>query len=107
MAELALRFVIGGIVVSAFAAIGEVFQPKSFAGLFGAAPSVAIVTLALTYHSQGASTVATMAHWMLIGTIAMLAYCTTCIWVCRHDRIPVAAGAFAAWLVWAAVATVA
>jgi hypothetical protein len=36
--DLILRFVIGGIVVSAFAALGDVLKPKSFAGLFGAAP---------------------------------------------------------------------
>jgi len=32
--------------VSAFAVIGDLFKPKSFGGLFGAAPSVALATLA-------------------------------------------------------------
>lgn len=32
-------------MVSLFAAIGEVVQPKSFAGLFGAAPSIAAWTI--------------------------------------------------------------
>ena len=48
MNELFLRFAIGGIVVSAFAVLGDSFKPKSFAGLFGAAPSLALATLALT-----------------------------------------------------------
>jgi hypothetical protein len=42
MSELLLRFAIGGIVVSAFATLGDVFKPKSFAGLFEAAPSLAL-----------------------------------------------------------------
>ena len=37
--DLILRFLIGGVVVSAFAALGDMVKPKSFAGLFGAAPS--------------------------------------------------------------------
>jgi hypothetical protein len=38
MKELILRFLIGGTLVSAFALIGDLLRPKSFAGLFGAAP---------------------------------------------------------------------
>lgn len=53
MKELVLRFVIGGLAVSAFAALGDVLKPKSFAGLFGAAPSIALATLGLTMHTYG------------------------------------------------------
>jgi hypothetical protein len=35
--DYALRFFIGGFVVSFFALLGDVLHPKSFAGLFGAA----------------------------------------------------------------------
>jgi hypothetical protein len=38
MLEYGLRFLAGGIAVSAFAAIGDSLRPKSFAGLIGAAP---------------------------------------------------------------------
>jgi hypothetical protein len=41
VSELILRFLIGGTVVSLFAVLGDVFRPKSFAGLFDCAPSVA------------------------------------------------------------------
>ena len=41
MGEIILRFILGGAIVSAFAAMGDMLKPKSFAGLFGAAPSVA------------------------------------------------------------------
>ncbi len=45
MWEILVRFIAGGIIISVFALIGDVLKPKSFAGLFGAAPSVALVTL--------------------------------------------------------------
>jgi hypothetical protein len=45
--ETILRVIIGGTVVSTFALLGDVLKPRSFAGLFGAAPSVALATLAV------------------------------------------------------------
>ena len=102
--DLVLRFVLSGAVVSAFAAIAELFEPKSFSGLFGAAPSVAITTLTLTYLSDGAEATATAARWMLVATPAMLAYGACCIAACRHERVPVWLAALAAWAVWLAVA---
>jgi len=48
MLEYGLRFLAGGIAVSAFAALGDTLRPKSFAGLFGAAPSIALATLLIT-----------------------------------------------------------
>ena len=53
MGEIILRFILGGAIVSAFAAMGDMLKPKSLAGLFGAAPSVAIATLGLTLHIKG------------------------------------------------------
>ena len=38
--EFLLRFLAGELAVSIFALLGDVLRPKSFAGLFGAAPSV-------------------------------------------------------------------
>jgi hypothetical protein len=48
MLEYGLRFLAGGIAVSAFAALADALRPKSFSGLFGAAPSIALATLVLT-----------------------------------------------------------
>jgi len=48
MSQILIRFLVGGAVVSAFAIIGDLLKPKSFAGLFGAAPLVALATLVLT-----------------------------------------------------------
>ena len=42
MTEYLIRFLVGGVVVSAFSMLGDLLRPKSFAGLFGAAPSVAL-----------------------------------------------------------------
>jgi hypothetical protein len=39
MSQILIRFLIGGAVVSVFAILGDLLKPKSFAGLFGAAPS--------------------------------------------------------------------
>jgi hypothetical protein len=39
MTEYVVRFLVGGIVVSAFSMLGDVLRPKSFAALFGAVPS--------------------------------------------------------------------
>ncbi len=74
MGELVVRFLVGGAVVSCFALIGDLFKPKSFAGLFAAAPSVALATLALTVRHHGPAYAALEASSMLLGAVAFLAY---------------------------------
>src|SRR5215470_6136128 len=74
MNEIIIRFLIGGVVVSVFAVIGDLFKPKSFAGLFGAAPSVALATLGLTVATNGSAYAALEARSMLAGAIALLVY---------------------------------
>ena len=48
MTPVIFCFFVGGVVVSLFAILGDPLKPKSFAGLFGAAPSIAPATLGLT-----------------------------------------------------------
>jgi hypothetical protein len=74
MSQILARFVIGGAIVSAFAIIGDVLKPKSFAGLFGAAPSVALATLAMTVVSDGPSFAAIEGRSMMAGAIAFFIY---------------------------------
>jgi hypothetical protein len=74
MLEYGLRFLAGGIVVSAFAALGDTLRPKSFAGLFGAAPSIALATLLITLSHKGAPFVAVEGRSMIVGAIALAAY---------------------------------
>ena len=47
MTEYLLRFIAGGAIVSVFSILGDMLRPKSFAGLLGAAPSVALATLGI------------------------------------------------------------
>lgn len=74
MTELIVRFLIGGAVVSAFAIIGDIFQPKSFAGLFGAAPSVALATLGITILLNGSAYAAIEGRSMIAGAAALFIY---------------------------------
>lgn len=56
MTEYVIRFLLGGTVVSAFAMLGDILRPKSFAGLFGAAPSVALAALGIAIYQHGGAT---------------------------------------------------
>lgn len=76
MMELLSRFLIGGAVVSLFALIGDLLKPKSFAGLFGAAPSVALATLALTIRTEGTAYAALEGRSMIAGAVALFVYCS-------------------------------
>jgi hypothetical protein len=69
--EYVIRFLVGGAVVSAFAMLGDVLRPKSFAGLFGAAPSVALVTLGIAIYQHGDSYAASQSLSMMAGAIAL------------------------------------
>ena len=53
--ELVVRFLVGGALVSLFALIADVLKPKGFAGLFGAAPSVALASLGAHHRHPVAS----------------------------------------------------
>ena len=72
--QLLIRFLVGGLFVSAFAVFGTILKPRSFAGLFGAAPSVALATLALTISTDGKSYAAIEARSMLAGAAAFFVY---------------------------------
>ena len=67
MLEYGLRFLAGGIAVSAFTALGDSLRPKSFAGLFGAAASIALATLLITLSQKGAPFVAMESRSMIVG----------------------------------------
>ena len=72
--EYFVRFLAGGVVVSLFAVVGDVLRPKSFAGLFGAAPSVALATLTLAFWTSGDAYVTVEGRSMILGAIALAAY---------------------------------
>jgi uncharacterized membrane protein (GlpM family) len=104
MAETLIRFIVGGLFVSAFAVLGDILKPKSFAGLFGAAPSVALATLILTIHSQGRDFAAAEARSMTFGAIAFFIYaCAVCRIIMRY-QLPAPLVASASIVIWLAVA---
>lgn len=74
MTEYIIRFLVGGFVVSLFATIGDIIRPKSFAGLFGAAPSIALATLSIAWFEHGSSYAATQGKSMMLGAIALACY---------------------------------
>ncbi|WFU65427.1 hypothetical protein [Bradyrhizobium brasilense] len=74
MTEYVIRFVLGGAVVSAFAMLGDLLRPKSFAGLFGAAPSVASATLGIAVYQHGVNYAALQAQAMIAGAVALAIY---------------------------------
>jgi uncharacterized protein DUF3147 len=88
MKELLFRFVVGGIVVSTFAALGDVVKPRSFAGLFGAAPSVALATLVLTIAKDGVQYTAAEARSMLAGAVALGLYSYSVMKAMAHHPRP-------------------
>lgn len=102
--ELIARFIIGGLVVSAFAVIGDVLRPKTFAGIFGAAPSVALATLGLTFALKGPSVVALEGRAMLAGAVAFIAYSLLVGTILLRTRSSSLLVAGAGWFVWAAIA---
>lgn len=99
--EWLLRFLIGGAVVSLFAALGDATRPKSFAGIFGAAPSVALATLALTVHSDGAAFAAIEARSMVVGAVAFFVYVlasSRVLWKGKYSPTLITVAGLALWL---------
>jgi hypothetical protein len=100
--ELVIRFIIGGVVVSAFAVIGDVLKPKTFAGIFSAAPSVALATLGLTFYSKGGSYAGIEGRSMVAGAVALLVFSLlsgTTLLKRSWNTLGVATSAGVAWLV--------
>jgi hypothetical protein len=104
MIQILIRFLVGGAVVSVFALIGDVLKPKTFAGLFGAAPSVALATLGLTVASEGAPYAAIEARSMIAGAIAFFIFASLVGWILMQYPFRALWVTLAAMPVWFAVA---
>jgi hypothetical protein len=82
--------------------LGDVLKPKSFAGLFGAAPSIALATLGLTIAREGKMYAATEARSMITGALMFFLYAYLCSWLMLRRKLkamPVTISALALWLV--------
>jgi hydrogenase-4 membrane subunit HyfE len=102
--EYLVRFLAGGIVVSAFAVLGDVLRPKSFAGLFGAVPSVALATLSLALWKEGGDYVSIEGHSMILGALALAAYSLLVCQLLMRARWSALAATTTATLLWLAIA---
>lgn len=102
--EFILRFVLGGLIVSAFAVLGDVFKPKSFAGIFGAAPSVALATLGITFATKGGAHASIEGRSMIAGAVAFCAYSWLVSRLLLNERWNPFVAAGLSWLLWLAVA---
>ncbi|HWE09558.1 MAG TPA: DUF3147 family protein [Solirubrobacteraceae bacterium] len=101
---LALKGLAGGCLVVVFALLCEGLEPKRFAGLFGAAPAVAIAGLAIALLDQGAHEAHLNAIGMIAGGAGMIAYASAAVVLLRRLRATTAA--VVALGAWAAVAAV-
>ena len=68
MTEYAIRLLVGGVAVSAFATLGDIFRPKT-------APSIALVTLVMALLEQGPGYVIVEGRSMVVGSLALCIYC--------------------------------
>lgn len=103
MAQILIRFLVGGLVVSLFALLGDLLRPKSFAGLFGAAPSVALGTLTLTLLEKSHDYAAIECRSMLLGSAALLVYCVAVSALLTRARESALKASLVALPVWFAV----
>jgi hypothetical protein len=89
-------------VVSLFAVLGDLLKPRSFAGLFSAAPSVALATLGLTILTDAKPYAAREGRSMIAGAVAFFLYSCLCIHLLvRHKWGATAASvfSFSAWFI--------
>jgi hypothetical protein len=82
-----LRFLIGGLAVSLFAVLGDILRPKSFAGLFSAAPSIALATIGVTIAHHGTAYAATESRSMVLGAVGFFAYASACSWLLMRKKV--------------------
>ena len=83
--------------------LGDMLRPKSFAGLFSAAPSIALATLALTIHRYGKGYAAEEATTMVFGAIAFFVYCVLASLILRRFRPSALIASFAVLPIWFAI----
>lgn len=95
----------GGALVVLFALLSDMLKPKTFAGLFSAAPSIAMASLLVTALATGHLAAAAAAMGMLAGAMGMVAYCVAASYtVERFGAVAGSALAGVAWLAGAGIA---
>ena len=96
---LVIKALNGGLFVVAFALVGEMLQPKRFAGLFSAAPSVALANLIVVIASKGPGVGSANARGMLVGAAAFAVSAAGGVLLVRRYRAKLGAALVAVtWL---------
>src|SRR6266446_9319891 len=85
-------------------ALPILLKPKSFAGVFGAAPSVALATISLTVIKDGAPYAAMEARSMIVGAVSFFVYACVVSRVMLRGSWPALPVASFSLLIWAACA---
>lgn len=104
MTEYVLRFIAGGVIVSAFAILGDMLRPKSFGGLLGAAPSVALATLGIAVVHHGPQYAAAESWTMIYGAVALACYSIAVCQLLVRFRFSALPATIIASVVWLAIA---
>lgn len=101
---LVIKALAGGTLVVAFALVSQGLEPKRFAGLFSAAPAVALAGLTVTLLDKGAHDAHQSSAGMIAGAAGMAVYAASVIPMLRRARPGVAS--LTALGVWATAAAV-
>jgi hypothetical protein len=100
----AIKALNGGLFVAGFALVGEMLEPKRFAGLFSAAPSVALANLIVVIGAQGDQEAIADTRGMAVGAIAFALSAVAGVALVRRYRATRGAALVAAtWLLISAV----
>lgn len=97
-----LRALIAGAFVVAFSLLGTALKPKRFAGLFSAAPSIALANVVVVVASQGNHAAGDDLLAMTFGAVGFVAYC-----LMERQTLPrmtAAAASAVSTLAWVAIA---
>ena len=106
-ASVLVKALAGGSLVVLFALLSESLAPKRFAGLFGAAPAVAIAGLAVTLISKGTVDAKHATLGMIAGSAGMAAYaCAAVLLLKRASPLAASASGLAVWVAVAAAIAV-
>lgn len=99
---IAVKALAGGAFVVLFALVGEVLRPQRLAGLFSAAPSVALAGLIVALSTKGLASARAESAGMVVGGVAMVAACASAIYLVHRFRA--LRGAILACVLWLVVA---
>jgi hypothetical protein len=104
-----VKALVGGLGVIAFAAVARVLRPERLAGVFAAAPSVAVGSLAVVVLDKGEREGLLAARGMVVGAAALVGACIVGALVARPadgSAVPISIATGVSWLVLAALIAV-